>query len=149
MLALLRSSIDLQRREIIVKGETTKNARTRRVPMLPRTLDLVTEMLATPPRSLYLFHRPDGNRHSEKTRNVRRGLLIGAERAGIADLTWHDLRRTCGCRLLQDYKMPLHEVSAWLGHSDVKLTAKRYAFLGTDALHDRIAETPILKLVKG
>jgi integrase len=116
---------------------------------------MLLEMLAEPTRSLFLFHRSDGYRHSDKTRNLRRDLIIGATRAKLKEhLTWHDLRRTCGTRLIQDYKMPLHEVSIWLGHSDVKLTAKRYAFLGADALHDRLADAPkisatTLRLVKG
>lgn len=155
MLALLRSDVDLKRREVTVRGENAKSGRTRRVPLLPRTYKLLQEMLAAPPRSLYLFHRPDGQRHSDKTRNLRRDLIVGAVRAKlVGHLTWHDLRRTCACRLLQDYKMPLHEVSIWLGHSDVKMTAKRYAFLGSEALHDRIADVPeisvtTLRLVKG
>lgn len=155
MLALLRTDVDLQRREVTVRGVTSKNKKTRRVPLLPRTYAILREMMAEQPRSLYLFHRADGHRISEKTRNLRRDLIKAAKRSGIDEhLTWHDLRRTCATRLIQDYKMPLHEVSAWVGHGDVKLTAKRYAFLGADALHERIAEAPqlsatTLRLVKG
>ena len=39
----------------------------------------------------------------------------------IPHLIWHDLRCTCGCRLLQDHKMSMEEVSKWLGHSSVKV----------------------------
>ena len=30
--------------------------------------------------------------------------------AGIAPFAWHDLRRTCGCRLLQLYKASMERV---------------------------------------
>jgi integrase/recombinase XerD len=155
MLALLRTDVDIKKREITVRGITSKNSKMRRVPLHQRTYEMLRDMLAEPTRSLFLFHRSDGYRHSDKTRNLRRDLIIGATRAKLKEhLTWHDLRRTCGTRLIQDYKMPLHEVSIWLGHSDVKLTAKRYAFLGADALHDRLADAPkisatTLRLVKG
>jgi len=54
----------------------------------------------------------------------------------IPDLTWHDLRRTCGCRLLQDHKMTMEAVSKWLGHSSIAVTENAYDFLETHHLHE-------------
>lgn len=54
----------------------------------------------------------------------------------IPDLVWHDLRRTCGCRLLQDRGFAMERVSAWLGHSSVKVTEAAYAFLDVRHLHE-------------
>ena len=65
-------------------------------------------------------------------------LKVAARRAGINDLIWHDLRRTCGCRLLQDYGASMKEVCDWLGHSSVLVTEQRYAFLRVDDLHRRV-----------
>lgn len=62
-----------------------------------------------------------------------------AERAGVAEVDWHDLRRTCGCRLLQVYGLPMEKVSAWLGHSDVRVTQQRYAFLRVDDLRRAVS----------
>ena len=51
---------------------------------------------------------------------------------------WHDLRRTCGCRLLQDRKFAMEEVSKWLGHSSTKVTEQHYAFLHIDQLDEAV-----------
>ena len=63
----------------------------------------------------------------------------------IPDLIWHDLRRTCGCRLLQVWKLSMEEVSKWLGHSSVTQTEKVYAFLEVKQLHDAVATSPALE----
>lgn len=54
--------------------------------------------------------------------------------AGIEDLRWHDLRRTCGCRLLQVHGLSMEQARDWLGHSSVITTEKIYAFLTVDDL---------------
>jgi integrase len=51
------------------------------------------------------------------------------KKLGITDLIWHDLRRTAGCRWLQDRGKNLLEVRTMLGHSSVKVTETVYAFL--------------------
>jgi integrase/recombinase XerD len=53
---------------------------------------------------------------------------------------WHDLRRTCGCRLLQDKGFTMVQVSKWLGHASVRVTEKHYAFLYVDDLERALAE---------
>jgi len=72
----------------------------------------------------------------------RREVAVVMEREAwtdvIPDLTWHDLRRTCGCRLLQDHKMSMEAVSKWLGHSSIQVTEKAYAFLETRHLHEAV-----------
>jgi integrase len=66
-------------------------------------------------------------------------LQKACQRAGIIEhVEWHDLRRTCGCRLLQDHGFSFEEVAKWLGHADVRITQQRYAFLGVDKLHEAI-----------
>lgn len=54
--------------------------------------------------------------------------------AGLKDVRWHDLRRTCGCRRIQDHGWKLEEVKALLGHSSVVVTEKIYAFLRVEDL---------------
>jgi integrase len=57
-------------------------------------------------------------------------LQKAVRRAGHAIATplehveWHDLRRTCGCRLLQDLGFSMEETSRWLGHSSIKVTER-------------------------
>jgi integrase len=81
--------------------------------------------------------------------------VTAAEReriAGIAEaeawapamdhLIWHDLRRTCGCRLLQDHKLSMKAVSEWLGHESIATTEKAYAFLKIEHLHAAVGTGP-------
>lgn len=58
----------------------------------------------------------------EDTQSRRMLLLSGA-------------RRTCGCRLLQDHRLPMEQVSQWLGHASLAQTQRAYAFLKVDNLH--------------
>ena len=51
-------------------------------------------------------------------------------------LTWHELRRTTGCRLLQQDRRSMEEVWKWLGHSSVLVTERAYAFLEEEQLQD-------------
>jgi len=74
----------------------------------------------------WVFCKKDGERYAEGRRDA---FESATRRAGLADLNRHDLRRTCGCRLLQDRGMKMHEVRDWLGHSTVRLTETTYAFL--------------------
>ena len=59
----------------------------------------------------------------------------------FVDLTWHDLRRTCGVRLLRDRRMSMEDVQLWLGHDDIRVTQESYAFLSEEDLVERLAET--------
>jgi integrase len=65
---------------------------------------------------------------------MNKGLAGAAKRAGIAPVTWHDLRRTCGCRRLQEDRLSMEEVSKWLGHSSIVVTEQTYAFLEDEHL---------------
>lgn len=60
------------------------------------------------------------------------GLKTGFRRARVAasmpQVTFHDLRRSCGTILLQS-GAPLHVVSKVLGHSSTRVTEQHYAFL--------------------
>jgi integrase len=124
------ADIDLVRKEITVQAERAKSGKERRVPILPRAEKLLRGLqrhYASP----YVLHRGDGAR-LRSLRPALRGLVA---EAGLAPLRWHDLRRTCGCRLLQVHKLPMHAVSAWLGHASTVVTESTYAFLRVDDLH--------------
>ncbi len=136
-LSLTWDQVDLARREITLLAADTKTGKPRRVPVLPRT----GTILGTLPRHLrphggadWVFCKRDGSRYGKRTR----GLAGAAKRALVPGLIWHDLRRTCGCRLLQDHGMPLEEVRDWLGHASIAQTERAYAFLGVDNLHARV-----------
>lgn len=132
--------IDWSRREIIVPRERAKNGKERRVPLLDRAYDILIQRKARAEAGDYwgldrgIFGVNGGTLPPHKAALVTAKI----ERTGIRDLTWHDLRRTCGCRLLQDYRMELIHVSQWLGHQGLAVTQRAYAFLHQDALHDAL-----------
>lgn len=127
---LRRSQVSTAKNQIEIT-EGTKNSKPRDIPLLPRSAQILAHRPAHI-SSPYLFtNRETGTRYI----GLNRALAGAAKRAGIARLTWHDLRRTCGCRLLQDHGMSMEEVSKWLGHSSVQVTEKAYAFLESEHLH--------------
>lgn len=132
-LSLLWSDIDLERRQITIRKEITKSKRQRSVPILPRTLALL-RALPRNAHSNYVFWNRDGERYTD----IYRQLVRIVAKLGMPHLSWHDLRRTCGCRLLQDYQMPIERVSLWLGHQNVGTTEKTYAFLDVRHLHSAL-----------
>ncbi|HEX3884792.1 MAG TPA: tyrosine-type recombinase/integrase [Stellaceae bacterium] len=128
--------------------EGTKNAKPRDVPLLPRARVILERrpiVLVRRPgapaqepaqyASPYLFTNPETGK---PYRHMNRALAGAAKRAGIEPLTWHDLRRTCGCRRLQEDRMKMEEVSLWLGHSSITVTEKSYAFLKEEHLQRAI-----------
>ncbi len=105
----------------------------------PRTVPLSTaaaELLPRHPRHLhstYVFCKKDGSRYSK----VTRGLAGAAKRAGISDLRWHDLRRTCGSWMIQR-GVDVFRVSRFLGHKSVAVTERSYGFLRAEDLHEAV-----------
>jgi integrase len=95
-------------------------------------------------RCPYVFATKDGQRYSETSPTYYEALQSAVRRANKArrkagidpmeHLEWHDLRRTCGRRLLQDLGFEMKEVSVWLGHTSVAVTEQNYAFLKVDNL---------------
>ncbi len=68
---------------------------------------------------------PARGAHSEPWR-------LAGRRAGVPDITFHDLRRHVGTLLINEGER-LEVVSKLLGHSTVAVTQRSYAHLATDA----------------
>lgn len=134
---LRRSDIDLGRRRVTVRAENAKNGKERTIPLLDRSYEIVRRRMSFN-RDLtdLLFWRDEADpvEHTWAWRTFQEV----AEAAGVKHVTWHDMRRTCGCRLLQDHKMEMSRVSKWLGHSSIKVTERHYAFLYVDDLEKAI-----------
>jgi len=120
---------------VIEKTRTRTKGGSRVVPLLDRSYDYLKYGGR---KGLTVFGTADGTPYSEESPTVWEALKKAARKAGIEDLTLHDLRRTCGCRLLQDYRAPMQVVSRWLGHSSIKVTERRYAFLSDENLHQAV-----------
>lgn len=127
-LSLEWDQINYQRREVFLPN--TKSGAPRTVPLKPEAITALRS-IARHITSPFVFCNGEGERYLR----VTRGLAGAARRAGIEDLRWHDLRRTCGSWLLQD-GVDIFRVSRWLGHKSVAVTERSYAFLDIADLHD-------------
>lgn len=138
LLSLEWANVDLRRRELYVPKERAKSGVGRRVPLLPRALDVLRSL----PRNKvgpHVLHKPRGARFAQDA--MWRPFKSLADRCGISDVTVHDLRRTCGCRLLQDHALSMSHVSKWLGHATTSVTERHYAFLRVDDLHRAVSKS--------
>lgn len=134
LLAAQRSWVDFNRNEITVPAGFTKSEKSRTIPLLPRARRII-EMIPENKQSDQLLWRTAIGRPFADLNKTLQGIAGGV---GVHNVEVHDLRRTCGCRLLQDHRMKMAEVSTWLGHASVEMTEKVYAFLKTENLHDAI-----------
>lgn len=134
LFSLRWSQVDLER-GIITTTTLTKSGRARVVPLPARS----RTVLGTVPRRIdcdYVLVNPaTGDRYV----TMAKGLQGAMRRAKIKDLIWHDLRRTAGCRWLQRDGKTMAEVSLLLGHSSIKVTEERYAFLEAEAVAESLS----------
>lgn len=134
LFSLTWPQIDL-RRGTIQTTTDTKNGRSRTVPLPARSAQKLAQRKEDGIASFFVFHHDDGRRILAMSKGFRGAV----RRAGLSDLIWHDLRRTAGCRWLQRDKRSMEEVSRLLGHSSVKVTEQRYAFLEMEAVAREVA----------
>ena len=129
--SLEHGQINMERREITLTK--TKSGSPRVVPLTDRSAQILAQ-LPRHPWSNFVFHKEDGSRYH----TLKRSFSGAVRRARLKNLRWHDLRRTCGCRLLQEYSLDLYKVSRWLGHKSISVTERAYAFLRVEDLHAAI-----------
>src|SRR5690606_8018420 len=98
--SLLQGDLDLRSKRVRVRPEVAKNAKPRWVPLTERALAAING--AWIETSEYVFPRDDGQRFAWNSSYVNTRFKRIANDAKVDDVRWHDLRRTCGCRLLQD-----------------------------------------------
>lgn len=111
----------------------TKTGRPRQVPLSPRALETIKELLErSRPRSPYLFCKPDGSRVGDP----KKAFAGACRRAGIEDFRYHDLRHSFASWFVQDGG-DLYRLSRILGHATLQMTA-RYGHLRTDDLHEEL-----------
>jgi integrase len=142
--SLLLTDIDLDQNQLTVRAEVAKSGRQRVVPLLPRAREIAIRLAGERVGAVPLFVTMAGQRYSPDSPTLYDALRKACRRAGIPSASLHDLRRTCGCRLLQDYGLSFEKVSAWLGHADVRITQQRYAFLRVEDLHRAIRPSNVV-----
>jgi integrase len=79
---------------------------------------------AKPSNQNYIFQSKSGGPRKYSPKAFR----SACDRAGIEGVSFHNLRKTCASRLVQN-NVPIHYVSKILGHSTVDITASYYADL--------------------
>jgi integrase len=121
----------------------TKSNKPRRVYLSPRAHDVVSRQ-SRHMTGEHVFWLVKGKKISD----LKRGFKAACARAKLHDVQWHDLRRTCGCRMLQDKGATLHEVSRHLGHASVAVTERHYAFLKDEHLAD-VVSRPMTRTIEG
>lgn len=68
---------------------------------------------------------------------IQKSFAAAVKKAGLSDLRSHDLRRTCGCWLVQG-GVSIQAVSAPLRHSDIKITDQVYAHLAPTTIRNAV-----------
>ncbi len=134
LFALTWSQVDLLRGTIRTTTRT-KSGRERHVPVPPRSAQILAHLVRSLDCPNVLWNPETGARYVQQNK----GLKAAARRAKIADLRWHDLRRTAGCRWLQRDRRSMEEVSILLGHSSVQVTETIYAFLEGETVAEQVA----------
>jgi integrase len=109
---------DIGEDAIIVHAGNTKTLRTRTVPIIAP----VRPWLAYVPLAINF-------------EGLKSGFRRAREAAGMPDVNFHDLRRSCGTLLIRN-RVPLQIVAQILGHSTTSVTEKVYAHLGSDQVRD-------------
>lgn len=108
----------------------TKTGTARQVVITPR-LSAILSMRATAQRvardlkddeTLPLETHPFGNEIGEHIQSVKTAWRLTCQRADITGLTFHDLRREAGSRLLETPGVSLTDVRDYLGHKSATMT---------------------------
>jgi len=111
-------------RALVLRAGKTKTGTLRVVPVGQR-LAAVLEMLRTDPEGEVL--PPDayvfGDEVGGPIASIKTTWRSACEKAGVAGLHFHDLRREFACRLLES-RAELHDVRDFLGHTNLTTTSR-------------------------
>lgn len=124
LLSFTWQNVDLQRRFVLLPD--TKNGHARGIPLSSRALAVLEAL----PRSL------DGRVFPTTAAALKKGYQRAVERAGIKDLTFHDLRREATSRLAR--KLSLLDLAKVTGHRSVNVLHQRYYSISAEELAFKI-----------
>lgn len=121
------SRVDLQKRAALLPK--TKNGDARSVPLSPAALKILETMPGE--HAGLVFGALTGPM-------ITRRMIRACKNAGIADLTFHDLRHEAISRLFERTDLDVMEIRTISGHRNLQMLA-RYSHLRTHMLADRLA----------
>ena len=118
--------VDLKRRVAFLPH--TKNEEARSVPLAPDALKVLQSL----PRA------KEGKVFGVKSNTISQNMIKACNRAGVGDLTFHDLRHEAISRLFEDTDLDSMEIRQISGHKTLQMLA-RYTHLRNDRMVDRLA----------
>ena len=145
LLGLTWNNVNFEHRLVTVEAAYAKNREARSVPMSSRlTQTLQTIRIGDSNAPAFI------NGRGRPYRDASRAFNSAVERAGIQDLTFHDLRRMFASRLVMR-GVDLATMKELMGHKHINMTL-RYAYLSPGRKHSAIAvldqSAPILAPLK-
>lgn len=108
------TNVDLTKRTLFIPKELAKNKQARFVPLSSRA----AEILQALPR------RADGRLFGMACDSITQAFERAARRAGLANVTLHDLRHEATSSLAD--KLQAHELAKVTGHQDMKMVLRYY-----------------------
>ncbi len=120
------SAVDLNRKMIAVRANTSKSGRTRHIPLNAEAIDVLKRWRRTHRDEGHVFAGAGG----ERMTNINKSWASIAAAAKLKDFRFHDLRHHFASKLVMA-AVDLYTVRELLGHSDFEMT-QRYAHLAPE-----------------
>lgn len=121
---------------IVIPAHIAKSHKERRIPISARVTEVLKKAKWHPTTGILFWHDAETG---DPYDNWNKAYTSIKDAAKITPhLTWHDLRRTAGCRWLQDDGLEMSEVKELLGHSSVAVTERHYAFLKISKIVEKL-----------
>lgn len=134
LLSLTWDRVDFERKQIDLR-EPSEVGRKKRaiIKMNTQIIDVLIEAKKAAQTSYVIEYA------GKQVGNIKKGFLAAVARAGLEDVTPHDLRHTAAVWMVEG-GTPMDQVSQYLGHSSTRVTESVYARFSPDYL-SKAAET--------
>jgi len=125
ILGLKMSDIYLDRKQLLVRGATSKSKKTRIIPINNSALSILLDYLEERRKKNYLneYLFVSDNKDVKFTDHGLKHMLAKVENRVGFSFHIHQFRHTFGCNL-KKIGYDVYEIMQFLGHSDIRMTAK-------------------------